>query len=1059
MASYLKRLLRALDWQEAVLTFLVAIIAAVAFYKLYALHDQSLITGGDDVWFQSDMSRVFENMTNQHSDGHFRVKVHPLYSLLTYPPTFVIERLGAGPFKAVQIVTASMASLWMLALYALLRLVGCVRFDALLFSVLGACSASAIFWLSVPESYALGSISIAAGLALASLANQKKLPEWTYVAVSSLTLSATITNWMVGILSTLFGNSWRRTFLITLISLSLVTILWGLEKHIFPTAVFFMGDREEANYMFRPNIDRVVSVVRAFVFHTMMSPVFSVTGDNGHGWPILSTQASLPGSAGLLSVVGTIVWIALLGLGAWTLVTLKKHLALRGVLGLSIIGQLALHVLYGEETFLYSLHFLPLLITLAALSTLTRLRVSAIILVIVLIPIGAANNWAQFKEANTIAISPRHEVKNQMELRPQDPWPRSQGHVVLALPGSEEKGKAYHEPGGSFSPGAGTFGISVWLTNPRGELIVSSDTIPVDEISQSFRWSDEQQLPHLKTTTEHYSTEWKSIGWGSWQLELHVPDKTALNPSLLIRSVGPAGGAIRELSLDGEVLLINKRWSLTLRPAPKGIYLGEEGFPGWKGIKGGPANIASQSGWAFARIELGEGKQWIVNIQDEHPSSAPEFREALRATDLYVDLPDEHFQQSLNAQIAHLMMGLVGRETRPGDPINYPLAWQRDGAYVLVALARAGKLEIAKMLSMDIAERDFFGGFGPEADAPGLGIWALVTVANQLHQEDFDKWLWPHVYRKAAIIEEMLNARSKIHKNIEGPIVPKYTNDPELTLLAEPAREGLIVGRMDQHRPVLFINALSYRGLLAAASLASRLHHFKPARRWAATAEKIKGAWEEAFTSPLSNNDRTYINPLWPSWVASEKRQSLQDNLDGRWTDRHDAKEMYNKNPLWTYFELAETHQWLFLGRHDRVWSTLKWFWNHQSSHGLYTWWEGQGEENSFGKWENVRGWVNPPNVTPHYWTAAEMALLQLDMLGYIDEGGNEPTLVIGGGIPTHWLSEDMNVRGLRIGTFVLDWHWNGKMMKAVIRGDKQIKAKLGTGFPDNADLELTYQN
>jgi hypothetical protein len=32
-------------------------------------------------------------------------------------------------------------------------------------------------------------------------------------------------------------------------------------------------------------------------------------------------------------------------------------------------------------------------------------------------------------------------------------------------------------------------------------------------------------------------------------------------------------------------------------------------------------------------------------------------------------------------------------------------------------------------------------------------------------------------------------------------------------------------------------------------------------------------------------------------------------------------------------------------------------------------------------------------------------------------------------------------------------------MMKAVIRGEKQIKAKLGAGFPGNADLELTYQN
>jgi len=48
----------------------------------------------------------------------------------------------------------------------------------------------------------------------------------------------------------------------------------------------------------------------------------------------------------------------------------RKHLRLRVVLGLTILGQLALHTVYGNETFLYTLNFLPLLVVLAALSTL-----------------------------------------------------------------------------------------------------------------------------------------------------------------------------------------------------------------------------------------------------------------------------------------------------------------------------------------------------------------------------------------------------------------------------------------------------------------------------------------------------------------------------------------------------------------------------------------------------------------------------------------------------------------------------------------------------------------
>lgn len=55
-------------------------------YALYGLHDEAIVSGINDVWFQSDLKRVFENMTDRYARGHYRVQVHPLYSLLTYPP-------------------------------------------------------------------------------------------------------------------------------------------------------------------------------------------------------------------------------------------------------------------------------------------------------------------------------------------------------------------------------------------------------------------------------------------------------------------------------------------------------------------------------------------------------------------------------------------------------------------------------------------------------------------------------------------------------------------------------------------------------------------------------------------------------------------------------------------------------------------------------------------------------------------------------------------------------------------------------------------------------------
>ncbi|HNI69557.1 MAG TPA: hypothetical protein PKV55_16030, partial [Nitrospira sp.] len=507
---------------EAMVAVLLTLVAASVFYTLYGRHDTALLTDINDVWFQSDLKRVFENMTDRFARGHYRVKVHPLHSLLTYSPTLLLRKIGFDPLHAVQIVTASIAAVYLLAVYVLLRVIGCARVDAFVFSLLGACSTAALFWLSVPESYGLGATSIVIGLLLAATGTQRRQALWKYVAISALTLSITVTNWMVGILATLTAHTLKRAVFITVIAFSVVALLWGVEKQIFPTAMFFVGDREEGRYLVWPTITRIVSVLDTLLFHTMISPTITVASTTGMGWPLLSMQTSTPGSSGVLGIVGVILWSLLLGLGLWALLSSKTSQAIRVALGLTLLGQLGLHTLYGDETFLYSLHFLPLLITVAALSTLTHLRVPAMAIALALIPVAGANNWQQFHEAIALAASPRHDVKMHMQARPQDPWPRSIGHVVLAQPGTPEAEKSYHEPGGNFSPGVGTFGISLWLTDAKGKPTVTSETSPLGDIAQSFVWTDESILPTVRTSTEFYAAAWSQPTWGEWLLQLTV---------------------------------------------------------------------------------------------------------------------------------------------------------------------------------------------------------------------------------------------------------------------------------------------------------------------------------------------------------------------------------------------------------------------------------------------------------------------------------------------------------------------------------------------------------
>jgi hypothetical protein len=420
-----------------------------------------------------------------------------------------------------------------------------------------------------------------------------------------------------------------------------------------------------------------------------------------------------------------------------------------------------------------------------------------------------------------------------------------------------------------------------------------------------------------------------------------------------------------------------------------------------------------------------------------------------------LELPDPRFTASLLAQRDHLLMGLVGRQTRPGDPTAYIAPWLRDGAYAIVALAYAGELPIARFLAEELAARDYFGGAGPEADSCGLAIWALEEVARRTADPAYDGRIWPHVRRKAECIESLLSARAPVRRAVDGPLLPGAGLDPDVTLVAETAKDGLIVGRMDGQPRVLYVNAGAWRGLQDAASLAARVGQADLAQRWRARAEGLRQAWCRALASHGGTNPRTFIASLWPTGVAAACRGLLGDALERRWQRTRDPWGRPLARPEWTYFDVAETHQWLRLGRVERVQASLAWFWNNQVSPGLFTWWEGSEGAEGWGRWKSVRGWVHPPHITPHYWTAAEMALLQMEMLAYADETPDGPVIVIGVAVPEEWLKSPLQVRGLFLRQGQLDWQWDGRRVRVRLRGGSPGTFRLGPAFPAGTPVEV----
>ncbi len=1049
------------DWILACFFALVAGVASLVIadtIPAFLLHSM-------DFWFEADTIREVSNMIST-TDDHSRTSVHPLFSILTFVPVYLVKHaLAIPPLRAVLYVTCIIGGLWSGTLYLLLRLLGCRKLDASIFTLLGLCSASAIFWLPVPNSYTWGSLSIMLALALLLFAEQRKVGATLYVVASAFTLSITVTNWMAGLLAMLARWPFRQAVQLSINAFCLVVLLWGAQKFIFPSAEFFIGSRKEANWIHHPQSGDKKNIASSFAFHTLIAPAIRFIDDDGYiqsgddSFRLsqrLAFQFSSPGSAGPLGLVAVCLWSALLMNGLWRLVTLDRQLRFRLVLAALLVFELSLHMVYGEETFTYGLNFIPLLIALAALGALSPGRPVVLVLAGLLALCAGINNWQQFRQAVEAAthFTPQRDAMTSMMQKDSDrPWPRSVGHIPLAVPGASEAEHAYHEPGGDFSPQAPSFGISLWLCNTDGHPVMTSQTLPLSDIRQTFEPSTHPHVPAIVTRTTHYDATWTRLDATHW--ELRFKNRTSHIPAILIRSVGPAGGPVTALNWDGTQVLVNDRWAVSVTPSPATVSLGDENTPGWMTAHTAETSWMGKSGWGYARLVL---RADAVKADEEYRLVLSDLRIPIQMQRWYrnspervrLDLPDQRFQASMNAQIDHLMMSLIGRETRPGDPTFFYRAWQRQGTYITAALARAGDPHVSRVLSQYLATHDFGGGAGPEADAPGLAIWALTASAAYIADHDHDQWLWPHILRKAQRIEDMLTTRTPVKESfvVPSPYDIQHGQSTRISILAQPARDGLIVGRVGNEWPSLYVNAVSYRGLVAAAEFAARLGKRRDAARWRDHAHAMQESWQRRVLHGPSDTAVSPISLQSTAGTASFPGSMRQPLLSYRPTPDDPTVAA----------QLTRAHRALRLGRPDAVWSALQEIWNRQASPGLYTWDAPRPSITDVADgWQYIRGWHNRAAVSPDYETAALLLMLQQDMLAYVDDTTDDPAVVIGAGVPQTWLAQPMAVSGLALPGGSIDWEWDGHKMRVTVRGPSRT-IRLGAAFPDSAELAITAQ-
>jgi hypothetical protein len=358
-----------------------------------------------DLWFDADIPRAVCLATNPRAPQHQATSRHPLISAAMAASAAGVQAVPSDHVvTTMRRIAALHGALWILVVYLCLRLIGCVALDAVIFSGLAAVSAAGVFWTAVPEVHTLGAITLLLPLCLVARARSRsRARDGLLIAVSGASLSITLTNWMSGLAAAYAERGWRQALQASFNALVVVSLLWIAQSWWFPSNEYFLGGRSAVGEQLgRPSLLDAfvdgVSVVPAFFANAMVMPPIEMT-ELARGARQLTVQASWPWSSGLPGLVAVGLWLGVLGYGARQLLRETTKPALKLVLLVCVAGQFVLHLFFGDETFLYAMQFVPLLIAAAAFATFGARRPLVRMVTIALIVLAGINNLQQFELA------------------------------------------------------------------------------------------------------------------------------------------------------------------------------------------------------------------------------------------------------------------------------------------------------------------------------------------------------------------------------------------------------------------------------------------------------------------------------------------------------------------------------------------------------------------------------------------------------------------------------------------------------------------------------------
>ena len=391
-----------------------------------------------DLWFQGDSPRAFANMTNLQDNPWSRDKLHPLFRVVTYPLTAALAGgLALSPQEAVRALVSGVAGLWAAGFYGLLRLMRLHRIEAMLFSLVLLASSAFLFWSGLPETFLFGSLSLLMAMCLVAASERRRLPPALFVVNTLLTIGFVPTSALAGVIATFLQHTWKKALGILAVSAGMLFACWQLHK------VFFPVDRTASQDLFLDQAGGPLQILASFFCHTLVMPEIKLMSSTyftpDYAWR-MTTQFSEPGSGGVLGLVALGAWLGLLILGGWSIVTARGLVKLRMLLAIVGVGFIGVHLIFGDETFLYSLQFAPLLVMLAAFSALGPARRWGFALAAVFVLSAGTHNVSQFQRASAFVQG------HQASKHAIGAWPQGATYVELVHHPSREHAAALNPP-------------------------------------------------------------------------------------------------------------------------------------------------------------------------------------------------------------------------------------------------------------------------------------------------------------------------------------------------------------------------------------------------------------------------------------------------------------------------------------------------------------------------------------------------------------------------------------------------------------------------------------